>query len=565
MRDLCPRNRQKLMSPVPILRIPPFPGARAADLCVPGKALPITSEEIEALIATMARSRVGGTFWAAQPALPVSPYILLRVRDERLRRELIKALPAGTSVCSWNTRDRPSHGLAEQAVTRVSGACDPWHLFDGAVRVVVDADDELALLAAIAGVPLTCVGTGRFATLDGVAAPAVLAGSFKSQLVEGWSFADPHTGDVMGIADALAHCEFWRALIDSNRDIAAAAGFAFWKRPTVEPLLWSGRRLHFLTRPSPVTKRQRVAVWRSRCSPRLLADLERQGAELVEVEDGFIRSAGLGADCVPPLSIVVDRIGVHFDPTRSSELEQILEHESFSNDMLERARRLRGIIVAAGVGKYGVVGYTRLDRRVDGRRHILVPGQVEDDRSVLSGGGSVRSNVELLKRVRLDAPEAYVLYKPHPDVEAGHRVGAIPDEVCLKFANEIVRDEPISALIAMVDEVQVNTSLAGFEALLRGKAVTAHGVPFYAGWGLTRDLGPVSPRRTARRTLDELVSAVLLCYPRYLDPETGLPCPPEILIRRLSAMTDRRQQGLVIQLRKIQGRYNRYLDRLRGD
>lgn len=552
------------MSLVPILRIPPFPGARVAGLCTPGKALAITSEEIEGLIVTMARIRVGGTFWAAQPALPVSPYILLRVRDERRRRELIKALPAGTSVCCWNTRDRPGHGLAHQAVARVSGACDPWHLLDGAVRVVVDADDELALLAAIAGVPLTCVGTGRFATLDGVAAPAVLAGSFKSQLVEGWSFADPHTGDVMGIADALAHCEFWRALIDSNRDIAAAAGFAFWKRRTVEPLLWSGRGLHFLTRPSPVAKKQRVALWRSRCSPRLLADLERQGAELVEVEDGFIRSAGLGADCVPPLSIVVDRIGVHFDPTRSSELEQILEHESFSSDMLERARRLRGIIVAAGVGKYGVVGDTRLDRRVDGRRHILVPGQVEDDRSVLSGGGSVRSNLELLKRVRLEAPEAYLLYKPHPDVEAGHRVGAIPDEICLKFANEIVRDEPISALIAMVDEVQVNTSLAGFEALLRGKAVTAHGVPFYAGWGLTRDLGPVSPRRTARRTIDELVSAVLLRYPRYLDPETGLPCPPEILIRRLSAMTGRREQGLVIQLRKIQGRYNRYLDRWRG-
>lgn len=553
-----------MISPVPILRIPPFPLARAADLCTPGKALPVTTGEIERLIATMARMRIGGTYWAAQPALPASPYTLLRVRDERRHRELIKALPAGASVCCWDTRNSPGHGLADPAVIRVSGPCDPWHLLGGAGRVLVDADDELALLAAIAGVPLTCVGTGRFATLDGEAAPSVVVRSFESQLIEGWSFADPYTGDVISIADALAHCGFWRALIDSNRDIAAAAGFAFWKRPTVEPLLWSGRRLRFLTRPSPVAERQRVAVWRSRCSPRLLAGLERQGAELVEVEDGFIRSAGLGADCVPPLSIVVDRIGVHFDPARSSELEQILEHELFSSDTLERARRLRGIIVAAGVGKYGVAGDSRLDRRVDGRRHILVPGQVEDDRSVLSGGGTVRSNLELLKRARLDAPDAYILYKPHPDVEAGHRVGAIADEVCLTFADEIVRDEPISALIAMIDEVQVNTSLAGFEALIRGKAVTTHGVPFYAGWGLSRDLGPVPPRRTARRTLDELVSAVLLLYPRYLDPETGLPCPPEILIRRLSATTGRRQQGLVVQLRRIQGRYNRYLDRLRG-
>jgi capsular polysaccharide export protein len=552
------------MSLVPVLRIPPFPGARATALCVPGKALPVTAEEIDGLITTMARMRIGGTYWEAQPALPASPYILVRVRDERRCRELIKALPAGTSVCCWNTGNRPRHGLSDQTVTQVSGPCDPWHLLGGAVRVLVDADDELALLAAIAGVPLTCVGSGRFTALDGEAAPSVIARSFESQLVEGWSFADPYTGDPIGIADAIAHCGFWRALIDSNRDIAAAAGFAFWKRPTVEPLIWSGRRLRFLTRPSPVAEGQLVAVWRSRCSPRLLVGLERQGAELVEVEDGFIRSAGLGADCVPPLSIVVDRIGVHFDPTRSSELEQILEHEVFSSDTLERARQLRGIIVAAGVGKYGVVGDTRIERRVDRQRHILVPGQVEDDRSVLSGGGSVRSNLELLRRARLDTPEAYILYKPHPDVEAGHRVGAIADEVCLTFADEIVLDEPISALIAMVDELQVNTSLAGFEALLRGKAVTTHGVPFYAGWGLTRDLGPVPPRRTARRTLDELVSAVLLRYPRYLDPETGLPCPAEILIRRLSSATGRRHQGVVVQLRRMQGRYNRYLDRLRG-
>jgi capsular polysaccharide export protein len=64
--------------------------------------------------------------------------------------------------------------------------------------------------------------------------------------------------------------------------------------------------------------------------------------------------------------------------------------------------------------------------------------------------------------------------------------------------------------------------------------VTVHGVPFYAGWGLTIDRGPVPARRTARRTLDELVAAALLLYPRYLDPLTGLPCPAEVLVGRLN-------------------------------
>jgi capsular polysaccharide export protein len=110
----------------------------------------------------------------------------------------------------------------------------------------------------------------------------------------------------------------------------------------------------------------------------------------------------------------------------------------------------------------------------------------------------------------------------------------------------------------MVDEVHVNTSLAGFEALLREKGVTTYGVPFYAGWGLTRDLGPVPARRTARRSLDELVAATLLMYPRYLDPVSGLPCPAEIIVARLSSDEDR-GLGLLVGMRRLQGKVMRRL------
>jgi capsular polysaccharide export protein len=165
---------------------------------------------------------------------------------------------------------------------------------------------------------------------------------------------------------------------------------------------------------------------------------------------------------------------------------------------------------------------------------VLVPGQVEDDRAVTSGG-ALASNLELLRRARAEAgPEAYLIYKPHPDVLAGHRRGMIPERAVAALADRVETGSPMAALIAMVDELHVNSSLAGFEALMRGKPVTVHGVPFYAGWGLTNDRGPVPPRRTARRTIDELVAAALLLYPRYLDPETGLPCPAEVLVERLS-------------------------------
>jgi len=110
----------------------------------------------------------------------------------------------------------------------------------------------------------------------------------------------------------------------------------------------------------------------------------------------------------------------------------------------------------------------------------------------------------------------------------------------------------------MVDEVHVNTSLAGFEALMRGKSVTTYGVPFYAGWGLTRDFGPVPARRTTKRTLDEVVAAALLLYPRYIDPVTGLPCPAEVVVDRL-AKSAATQQGLVVSMRRLQGKVMRGL------
>jgi capsular polysaccharide export protein len=165
---------------------------------------------------------------------------------------------------------------------------------------------------------------------------------------------------------------------------------------------------------------------------------------------------------------------------------------------------------------------------------VLVTGQVEDDRSVLCGAAG-KTNLDLLVAARAAEPEAYLIYKPHPDVEAGHRKGAIEDSVALVHADRIERTAPISALLDMVDALHVLTSLAGFEALLRGKQVFTHGVPFYAGWGLTRDLAAVPERRTARRSLAELVAAVLILYPRYLDPITRLPCPVELLVDRMIA------------------------------
>lgn len=558
-------NGSSALAVTPFLQVPPFPAS--ADPTFAQRSAPdhppAADEEVDSLVAAVRLTKVGGAYWGRQPVLPAEPYVLVRIRDSEERGRRLKSLDPRASVIVWMDSAAGVDSIPYARARVVTGTCDPWHLLSGASTAIVDSDNELALFAAIGGVPLECLGAGLFAGLDGIASSSTLRDLFRRYVIDPFSYSDPFSGEPISFVRAVEYCSFWRKLIDSNRDIRAAVGFAFWKRSTVGPLLWRGsEETPFGEDPTRVERGEPVALWRARASAAAVADLEKRGARLVEVEDGFIRSTGLGADCVPPLSIVVDRLGAHFDPARPSELEQMIEHAVFPPDILERARELRRLIVDSGVSKYAS-GRRLLERRALDRLHVLVPGQVEDDRAVISGGGGLTSNLELLRRVRAQRPEAYIIYKPHPDVEAGHRRGAVRDTLCLSVADEIVSNEPISGLLDIADEVHVNSSLAGFEALMREKRVTTYGVPFYAGWGLTQDLGPVPSRRTALRSLDELVAAVLLLYPRYLDPVSGLPCPPEVLVRRLAEPRAARRDGMVVRLRKLQGRCRRGLAALK--
>lgn len=503
-----------------LFAVPPFPGASPAAMVRTGPADAAHGTTADQLIAAFRTHKVGGAFWqyAAGPGLIIDP---------------------------WSNTPAP-HPLR--------------------------ASDPQALLAAIAGQPVRIEGEGPFSTLAGIAPgspemEALLRVLVQRHLLSSVGYHDPFTGEPTSPLALLEILAGWRDLIEFNRPLAAAFGFAHWKRDTVDPLLWGGRAVPFL--PARASELDRlapdaaIAVWKARVSPAFLDRLERGPWRIVEVEDGFIRSAGLGADCVPPLSIVVDDLGVHYDPSHPSRLEQILATGTFSQTELDRARRLRDWLVSAGISKYGVADETALSRPGGGRRHILVTGQVEDDRSVRFGSSAVRTNLALLQKVRECDPGAWIVYRPHPDVEAGHRRGAIPPQTTLCYADSIDATSPISALIAMVDEVHVITSLAGFEALLQGKAVTTYGTPFFAGWGLTRDLGAPSPRRGVTRTLDELVAAVLLRYPRYLDPVTNLPATAEILVMRLLSGIQRQNSALV-PLRRMVGRAKRALAHLIG-
>lgn len=303
-----------------------------------------------------------------------------------------------------------------------------------------------------------------------------------------------------------------------------ALDFSFWKRPYVR-MFFHGQPVQFVAGVDEVPLGGTLIVWGMRDVGMALPD----GLRVLRIEDGFIRSVGLGADLIRPVSWVIDDIGIYYDATRPSRLEQIFAETVFDEVTLLRAAALRERLVASGVTKYNV-GAGSWQRPADSRRVILVPGQVETDASIAYGAPqgvcAIRHNIDLLRAVRQANPGAWVVYKPHPDVLAGLRVKGVGEEAAMRWCDEQVVDAPMGRLLGMVDEVHVITSLAGFEALLRGKQVTCYGQPFYAGWGLTTDVVPL-PRRTRRLTLDQLVAGALIEYPKYVGRTTGQFTTPE--------------------------------------
>lgn len=352
--------------------------------------------------------------------------------------------------------------------------------------------------------------------------PPSLEDLVHAALVEYPRYLDPET---------LQRCEVerlieWMALQRRMRERFPAqvqmVAFSKWKQP-IARAFFGGSTLQFVAEAQPLAPGAARVVWGR---PSDDADV-RRGAEAppMRVEDGFLRSVGLGANWVQPLSWVVDRRGMYYDATAASDLEALLQEAAFDDALRERARALREAIVAAGITKYNV-GAGRWQRPPGAGPVVLVPGQVESDLSIAHGAPGLRSNLELLRKVRQDRPGAYLVYKPHPDVLAKKRTAGADVEEAHRWCDEVVTDVQIAALLGTVDEVQVLTSLAGFEALLRHKPVVCHGSPFYAGWGLTHDSHP-HPRRTRRLTLDELVAGALILYPTYVSRVTDAFTTPE--------------------------------------
>lgn len=285
-----------------------------------------------------------------------------------------------------------------------------------------------------------------------------------------------------------------------------------WKRPWLRRAF--GGRVFFAASPKSGT---RHGHW---------GDSGPKGAAVLE--DGFIRSIGLGAALVPPVSLTLDPDGPYFDPGHETGLDRLIAGSAELSDAeIRRVEELIARILALGLTKYDISSPTDVRNEKLG---VLVIGQVPGDASVRFGAKDIVTDDALLAAARARHPEAHLIWKPHPDVLAGLRPGANRSYL----ADEVLGSMPAAMALARASEVWTITSTMGFEACLRGLPVICAGMPFYAGWGLTRDLIPAPSHRRARPTLLGLAHAALIGYPRYFDPRTGRALSPEAAVELLA-------------------------------
>ncbi|CAH7354878.1 putative Beta-3-deoxy-D-manno-oct-2-ulosonic acid transferase [Vibrio chagasii] len=250
-----------------------------------------------------------------------------------------------------------------------------------------------------------------------------------------------------------------------------------------------------------------------------LAYAQRKNIPIWRMEDGFLRSIGLGCHHNLPSSLVIDKTsGIYFDPTSENGLSLLIS--SVDRVITPEHHILFSNFIDSSLSKYNSYsGSLTFEPTSDS---VLVIGQVEDDSSILKGGCGY-DNLSAVMKAISDNPDSHVYYKPHPDVISGKRLGAECHKEIEKGATIISEPLPLVELVSNFDRVYVISSLVGLEALFRGATVTVLGKPFYAGWGLTDDRNAslvtdlVSYFGTRELALIHLFRSVYIDYPDYFN------------------------------------------------
>jgi len=340
---------------------------------------------------------------------------------------------------------------------------------------------------------------------------ATLEQLFEAAYIDYCHYYDPDTNEATTLLNVINHIALQKKQWKEFEGVYQVLARDPWKEKLFSLYLKGPKHNSEIVREfSESTERRRI-VWGSRI----------EGEGLIRMEDGFLRSKGLGAAFNMPFSLVHDDVGIYYDGTKPSKLENVLAKIELTQNQRAEAQKLHRFIKDQRLTKYNFATNeeVKLPKEAQGKTVIFIPGQVEDDASIITSSPRIKTNQELIIEVRRSNPNSFIIYKPHPDVTANLRRGnkVKNSEDC----DMVLAGGNLISWITIADEIHTMTSTVGFEGVIHGKKVVTYGMPFYAGWGLTVDRSDFDGRRIRNLELEELIYGVLIIYPIYLNPNTG--------------------------------------------
>jgi len=261
---------------------------------------------------------------------------------------------------------------------------------------------------------------------------------------------------------------------------------------------------------------------RKKSGLKALALSKKYDAKYCLLEDGFIRSIGLGVDNSVSFSIIEDDRGMYYDASSPSKLENILNTYDFDADkrLIETAKEAIALIQKHHISKYNHAPDIPEDFFVnDTKEKVLVILQTQGDSSLEYGLAEVYSTKQMIEEAMQDNAKASIYIKIHPDVLLSKKKSDIALEDIPASCHIIDEDFSAISLLKHFKKVYTKTSGMGMEALIMGLDVYCYALPYYAGWGLTIDKQKTS-RRKSKRSLEEVFSGAYILYSRYYNPYT---------------------------------------------
>ena len=262
---------------------------------------------------------------------------------------------------------------------------------------------------------------------------------------------------------------------------------------------------------------------------------EKRGVPYIAFEDGFLRSIHPGSG-EPPLSMIIDRTGVYYDARQPSDLEAFIRRRAQVDGSGDEARKAMAFLQQNRLSKYNnftIHDISELPEISKSRDDcVLVVDQTAGDASISCGLATEDSFVRMLEAALAENPRSQILLRIHPESMSGAKPGHFSESrlrqlaatncdvaEALNVRRIRLTPEPINPwlLLENCSKLYCVSSQLGFEALIAGCEVHCFGVPFYAGWGVTKDRGADTPKRRTHASLEDVFAGAYFDYCRYLS------------------------------------------------